>query len=57
MKHYDKLPVEHLSIYNKTELENKEMVVTDYIAGTTDNYIISLFEEIFIPCSEVVGFG
>lgn len=49
LKHFDSLPQEHLLIYSKDELEDKELVITDYIAGTTDNYILTLFEELFIP--------
>lgn len=34
-----------------TEKDSKEQVVTDYIAGMTDRYIINKFKELFIPDS------
>lgn len=49
LKNFSLLPKEHLSIYTDDELEDKELVITDYIAGTTDNYILTLFEDLFIP--------
>lgn len=44
-----RLPKSHLSLYANDLDENQ--VVTDYIAGMTDKYVIHIFEEIFIPKS------
>ncbi len=42
------LPVEHLKIYEKMDCEIED-IICDYIAGTTDRYIVNLFNNIFIP--------
>lgn len=49
LKHFEQLPEEHLSIYDFIELSDKKRIITDYIAGTTDTYIVSLFERLFVP--------
>lgn len=43
-----RLPKEHLSIYN-LDTENPHTIVTDYIAGMTDRFAISVFENHFMP--------
>ena len=44
----DKLPEEYLSLIEKRN-EPAERVVCDYIAGMSDGYSVSKFEEIFVP--------
>lgn len=48
LKNIKKLPMEHLSIYKSLQCD-KEDIICDYIAGTTDRYIVNLFNNIFIP--------
>lgn len=48
LKNTDKLPIEHLQIYENMDC-NIEDIICDYIAGTTDRYIVNLFDNIFIP--------
>lgn len=47
-KNIKKLPIEHLSIYKNLECDIED-IICDYIAGTTDRYIINLFNNIFVP--------
>ena len=49
-KNIKKLPIEHLSIYKDLECDIED-IICDYIAGTTDRYILNLFNNIFIPKS------
>ncbi len=49
LKNFEQLPEEHLSIYEDKELQDQKRIITDYIAGTTDTYIVSLFEKLFVP--------
>lgn len=48
MDDINKIPREHLQIY-KNHDENKENIVSDYIAGMTDRYIVNLYMDLFIP--------
>lgn len=48
LKNMDKLPIEHLNIYNYVEA-CKEDIICDYIAGMTDRYVVNLFTKIFLP--------
>lgn len=52
-KHFKENPQEMPVEYDKMvkEGESIDQVVCDYIAGMTDNYAISLFQELFIPKS------
>lgn len=49
-KNIDELPDNYLK-FMRTHDEKPERVICDYIAGMTDRYCISKFEEIFIPLS------
>ncbi|TJX14813.1 deoxyguanosinetriphosphate triphosphohydrolase [Tissierella creatinini] len=44
----DKLPQEHLAIYEDMEVDMED-IICDYIAGMTDRYVVNLFSNIFIP--------
>jgi dGTPase len=46
--HMDKLPVEFQELAKRY---GDEQAVCDYIAGMTDSYAISRFQEIYIPKS------
>lgn len=48
LKNMDKLPAEHVNIYNYVEA-CKEDIICDYIAGMTDRYVVNLFTKIFLP--------
>ncbi len=48
MKDKDRLPKEHLEIYRNIDCDLED-IICDYIAGTTDRYIVNLFYNIFIP--------
>lgn len=48
LKHSEKLPKEHLQIYKNSD-DSLEDIICDYIAGTTDRYVVNLFYNIFIP--------
>ncbi len=48
LKNFDKIPSLHLDIYKGIET-TKEDIITDYIAGMTDNFAINQWKEIFIP--------
>lgn len=47
-KNIEELPE---SYYKLMEQDGKEQIVTDYIAGMTDRFIINKFKELFIPNS------
>jgi dGTPase len=47
VKHPEKIPAEERRIYG--ESDSVERRVCDYIAGMTDRYAISVFENLFIP--------
>lgn len=47
MKHTDELPKEFLDLIE--DGERKERVVCDYIAGMTDQYAVTVFNNIYIP--------
>lgn len=44
----EKLPKEHTKIYKDSNHKLEDMIC-DYIAGTTDRYVVNLFHSIFIP--------
>ncbi len=48
MEDLSKVPKEHLQIYKNIE-EKKENIISDYIAGMTDRYIVNLYMDLFIP--------
>ncbi|MCK9443110.1 MAG: deoxyguanosinetriphosphate triphosphohydrolase [Tissierellaceae bacterium] len=48
MKNNNSLPKEHLDIYKGMDL-GIEDIICDYIAGTTDRFVINLYYNIFIP--------
>ena len=48
LNNIDELPPEYLKFM---ESDGKERVVSDYIAGMTDNYAINQFERLFVPRS------
>lgn len=50
MKHFDELPKKYKKIMDKYG-DTTERVVCDYIAGMTDRYAISKFQELIIPVS------
>jgi len=48
LKNKDKLPMEHINIYKHIDASSED-IICDYIAGMTDNYVVNLFTNIFIP--------
>ncbi|WP_425538231.1 deoxyguanosinetriphosphate triphosphohydrolase [Microaceticoccus formicicus] len=48
-----RLPETHLQIYKNSnyEPESDDEIVSDYIAGMTDKYVLYIFNELFIPKS------
>lgn len=46
LQHVNEMPPEYRKI---AEAQGKDRAVTDYIAGMTDQYCISLYENLFIP--------
>lgn len=50
MKHAEKLPEEYYR-YILKDIEDKEIVVCDYIAGMTDNFAVAKAKELFLPSS------
>lgn len=48
LENNDALPMEHLKIYKDMD-SSIEDIICDYIAGTTDRYVVNLFKKIFIP--------
>lgn len=53
LKDLSRLPEAHRKLYNKenpyTRDRTKSQIVTDYLAGMTDGYVIGKFKELFIP--------
>lgn len=50
LKDIQRLPKEHLALYEAHDSgADAHRIVTDYIAGMTDRYAISVFEEYFMP--------
>ena len=49
-EHMNELPEEYIEMMERTK-ESEEQVVCDYIAGMTDRYAISKFNELMIPKS------
>ena len=49
-QHITQMSEEYIHLIEKTD-EPKEKVVCDYIAGMTDQYAISVYEELCIPSS------
>ena len=45
----DNLPKEHLELYKNLDDPMLEDIISDYIAGMTDRYVIKKFKEIFVP--------
>ena len=50
MDHIEQLPTKYLRIVEE-EGEAKDRVVCDYIAGMTDQYAVTKFNEFFMPVS------
>ncbi|HIU02330.1 MAG TPA: deoxyguanosinetriphosphate triphosphohydrolase [Candidatus Onthocola gallistercoris] len=48
MENYHELPVEYQEMGERTSA-SRERVVCDYIAGMTDQYAISVYEELYVP--------
>ncbi|MDY0234618.1 MAG: deoxyguanosinetriphosphate triphosphohydrolase [Gudongella sp.] len=48
MDDISKIPLEHLQIYKDYD-EKKEDIISDYIAGMTDRYIVNVYMDLFIP--------
>ncbi len=48
LKNNKALPEEHLKNYEDMDCEIED-IICDYIAGTTDRYVVNLFNNIFIP--------
>lgn len=48
LKNMEKLPKEHLKIYENINSE-KEDIICDYVAGMTDRFAVNLFTNIFLP--------
>ncbi|MDD2494370.1 MAG: deoxyguanosinetriphosphate triphosphohydrolase [Tissierellia bacterium] len=47
-KYFESLPEFYIKIYNNNNF-SKEEIIKDYIAGMTDTYVMSVFEELYIP--------
>lgn len=47
-KDIDRIPTHHLDIY-KNRSDSKDDIITDYIAGMTDTYVVNEWKEIFEP--------
>ena len=48
LNNIEALPQEHLNIYKNIDCDIED-IICDYIAGTTDRYIVNLFNNIFLP--------
>ncbi len=48
LKNSEKLPKEHVEIYKGSNFVLED-IICDYLAGTTDRYVVNLFYDIFIP--------
>lgn len=51
LENKNNLPKEHLRIYKDIEDVVLEDIISDYIAGMTDRYVVNTFNNIFIPKS------
>ncbi len=49
LKDKNKLPKTHLEFYDKIENVFIEDIISDYIAGMTDRYLLNTFNKIFVP--------
>lgn len=49
MNNFSNLPKEHIDIYTDEEKKDRSQVIIDYLASTSDNFIVGLFNKIFIP--------
>lgn len=45
---FNQLPKEHRELYDGKNF-SKEDIISDYIAGMTDRFVVNLFKELFIP--------
>lgn len=43
------LPKDHLKLYEDLENPKLEDIISDYIAGMTDRYVVNIFNNIFVP--------
>lgn len=48
LKNIDDIPKSHLNLYNNC-YDSREQIIVDYLSGMTDNYILLIYENIFIP--------
>lgn len=48
LENMDRLPIDHLKIYDDIPANNED-IVCDYIAGMTDRYVVNIFTKIFVP--------
>lgn len=48
LKNIDDIPKSHLNLYNNY-YDSREQIIVDYLSGMTDNYILLIYENIFIP--------
>lgn len=48
LKNLEKLPREHIVLYEGRDC-SKEDIISDYIAGMTDRFVMNLFKSLFIP--------
>ncbi len=53
LKDLNRLPKRHLEIYEDAniEVQSEYEIISDYIAGMTDKYVLFIFDELFIPKS------
>lgn len=53
LKDLNRLPKRHLKIYEDAniEVQSDYEIISDYIAGMTDKYVLFIFDELFIPKS------
>lgn len=49
LKNKNNLPKEHLNIYKNIEDISLDDIISDYIAGMTDRYVVNTFNNIFLP--------
>ena len=47
-KNFEALPEFYIKIFDSSDY-SKEEIIKDYIAGMTDTYVMSIFEELYIP--------
>lgn len=48
LKNINDIPSSHLNLY-KDGFDSREQIIIDYLSGMTDNYILLIYENIFIP--------